>query len=63
MAQLTIYERGAVERARKILADSTANECAEAFASYLGLLEVMAAALLDVIDRMTADGDGGKGAA
>jgi hypothetical protein len=63
MGQLTMYERGAVERARKILADIKADRSTADYARHLGRLEVMAKTLLTIIENLTADGDGGKGAA
>ena len=62
MGQLTVYERGAVERARKILADIKADRSTPDYARHLGRLEVTARTLLTIIENLTADGDGGKGA-
>ena len=62
MGQLSIYERGAVERARRILADIRADRSTADYARHMGRLEVMAATLLKIIENLTADGDGGKGA-
>ena len=63
MGQLTIYERGAVERARKILADIKADRSTPDYARHLGRLEVTARTLLTIIENLTADGEDGKGAA
>lgn len=63
MGQLTIYERGAVERARKILADIKADRSTPDYARHLGRLEVTARTLLTIIESLTADGEDGKGAA
>jgi hypothetical protein len=63
MGQLTIYERGAVERARKILADIKADRSTPDYARHMGRLEVTARTLLTIIENLTADGEDGKGAA
>jgi hypothetical protein len=63
MGQLTIYERGAVERARKILADIKADRSTTDYARHLARLEVTARTLLTIIENLTADGEDGKGAA
>jgi hypothetical protein len=63
MGQLTIYERGAVERARKILADIKADRSTPDYARHLGRLEVTARTLLTIIENLTADGEDEKGAA
>jgi hypothetical protein len=63
MGQLSIYERGAVERAQKILADIKADRSTPDYARHLGRLEVTARTLLTIIENLTADGEDGKGAA